>query len=375
MPAARRLTRLVRLARWLGPWAGEDAAPTAVAREAVRLPGPRGLRAYVYRPATPPAGSLFLVPGLHYAGPDDPRMDRFARVLAHGGLLVFAPFLPDFLDLQLRPALIDDAEQAFDALLARPDRPPGRPGALSISFGSLPLLRLAARRSHDLSGAIVFGGYAEWEAAMRFAVTGAADVPFDPLNRPVVFLNLLDLLPGAPADPAARAALAAAWRAFVERTWGRPEMKAEARYRPVAVALEADLPPAARPLFRAGCGLDPGGEALVEAAVARATDRGWLDPRPHLADIRCPVHVVHGAGDDVIPCAQAHALAAALPPAARAGTYVTGVYGHTGRALPAIPALAREARTMVAILQALIGLAEPRGEGVMMPDRTTGGGR
>ena len=346
------LARNACLARWLGPWAGEDAAPE-VERETVAVAPHLGAR--LYRPARRRAtGAALLVPGLHYLGPDDPRLDRFARVLAHSGSWVLAPCLPDFLALRLAPSLLSDTALAFDWLDAHAERPGGPVGVVSISFGSLPALRLAADRPTRGGPLLTFGGFADWRAAMRFCLTGRVPGepverarPYDPLNRPAVFLQLTRWLPGAPADPRA---LEAAWRSFVERTWGRPEMKAEARWRPVAEALAATLPVPQRPLFLEGCGAAPGGLERVEAALAVAPARPWLDPRPHLSRLRGPVYLVHGADDDVIPATELEALRAAVPPAALGGAWCTGLYGHTGRGAAAGLA---ELRTMTRIVGAL----------------------
>ncbi len=340
------------LARRLGPWADATARPPGVTRREVTVPaGERPFPAWIYRP-TRPRGALLLVPGLHYLGPADPRLDRFAAVLAAAGLWVLAPFLPDFRALVLDRRLLDDVAYAFDACLAAADRPPGRLGVMSISFGSLPALSLAARRSDELAGVLVFGGYADVGDALRFCLHGAPGVPRDPLNAPVVFLNLLEHLP---VEDAGRERLAGAWRRFVEATWGRPEMKAPDRWPAVARALAAELPAADRPLFLTTCGVEPGGAELLETALAAARDRhAWLDPRPHLAAIRCPVHVVHGAEDDVIPWQHARRLYEALPPAARAGLHVTGLYDHTGHSGAAS---LREARTLLGILRAITATA------------------
>ena len=60
------------------------------------------------------------------------------------GFLVFAPFLPTYLALRVEDSVIEEVERAFEAVLNLPGRPPGAPGVFSISFGSMPALRLAA---------------------------------------------------------------------------------------------------------------------------------------------------------------------------------------------------------------------------------------
>lgn len=351
------LADLGRLAWWLGPRAGAPAP--AVAREDVALPASapdeRPMRAWVFTPrGRRPSGSLLLVPGLHPDGPADPRMTRFAAVLAHAGLMVFAPFLPDFCALTLDPRLMHDTARAFDALCARADRPPGRPGVMSISFGSLPALRLASdpARAARIGGVLTFGGYADWQTALRFALSGGDGVPHDPLNRPAVFLNLLDGLPPL-AD---RARVEAAWRGFVAETWGRPEMKAADAWPAVAARWAEAVHPADRALCRQTFGLDPGAEALAEAALARRGRPAWLDPRPALAGLRAPLHVVHGRDDDVIPHTEAALLAAAAPPGHPVRVRLTGAWGHTGRAGGALS----EVAATVGILRALRGVATAR---------------
>jgi pimeloyl-ACP methyl ester carboxylesterase len=358
--AHKRLRTMLSLGRWLGPWTDGARMPEGVTREEIDVPAGRGadrpMRISVYRPAGPARGSLLLVPGLHYLGPADPRMDRFARVLAASGIVTAAPHLPDYLALIPTRALFHDVERALDALLALPGRPPGRPGVFSISFGSLPALALAASRGDAIGALVVFGGYARFTDTLEFCIRGRPGAAHDPLNRPVVFMNLLPWLPGKPEDPAP---LLAAWRRYVEATWGRPAMKADAAWRAAAEEAAAGLSPSDRSLFLRSTGAWPGGDALFDEALAAARDEfAWLDPGPFLRDIRVPVHVVHGAEDDVIPHEHALSLARAMPPGAVRGVHVTGLYGHTqgsgmGAGIGKIRALAHEAGTLVQMLAAL----------------------
>jgi pimeloyl-ACP methyl ester carboxylesterase len=329
------------LARWLGPWADATRAPAV----AVREDNVDGIRVRLYGA---PARATFLVaPGLHYAGPDDPRMDRFCRILAAAGHLVIAPFVPSYL------ALVPDeqAKRDFARVFAARDRwSAQRPVVFSISFGSLLAFALAAEHGADIERLVIFGGYHDLPETLRFCLTGRVTsgrrATRDPLNQPVVLMNLLPHLPCA--DPAA---LAAAWRRYVERTWGRPEMKARERFTAVAEELAPSVPPAVRELFLVGVGVLPGAHELAQAALARYDARA-LDPARYLPRITGRVELVHGTDDDVIPFEHTHALAAALVDA-DVRVHVTGMYGHTGAAAPRLAGAAREVLTLLRVLRVL----------------------
>ncbi len=356
------------LARWLGPWAPETDKPT-VERRAVRVdahaPGDRDFDAWLYLPTDRSITGAYLIsPGLHYAGPRDPRLDRFCSIIAASGFLVLAPFLPDYTSLRVAPTAISDLDRAFGALLELPELPRGaRPGVFSISFGSLLALRLAAtpERADQIGGLVLFGGYADWAKTIHFCLTGEIDgKPHgtrDPLNQPVVFMNLMEFMDDKPDD---QAPLFAAWREYVEATWGRPEMKVDGVYQAVAAKIESKLPEELREWYRVGIGTAPGALERCTAALERSGERhAFLDPRPHMGGIRCPVHMIHGVDDDVIPYPQSQEIAAALPPQVDAQVYLTGLYGHTAKAgagarLREVPAMAKELWTMIRMLNAML---------------------
>jgi pimeloyl-ACP methyl ester carboxylesterase len=352
--------------RWLGPWTPDTRVP-AVTIERIVVDG--RFPAKIFLPRRRAVGALAIAPGVHFDGPDDPRLDRFARVLAASGIVTIAPFLPDFVSLIVRASAIDDFARVFDALRAHPACPVARPGVFSISFGSLLALRFAAARPDDLGGLCVFGGYADWDATIRFAATGEIDgkpwIARDPRNLPVVFLNLLAELDDVPDDPAP---LVAAWTRYVHATWGNTTKKGahddEARWQAIARDIAATVPADARDLYLRGCGLLPGAAEAVERALARRRDLGFLDVRPHLATVRCPVWLVHGLTDDVIPWPQAEALRRALPAAAAPRVLLTGLYGHTtpdGDGARGPIAAAREIAMMTRIVGALVEASGARG--------------
>jgi len=349
------LRAIATLAGWLGPWAG-TRVPRDVVRTTEMIPkGERTIRAHLYRPTNAPLfGAYLMSPGLHFLGPDDPRFDRFCRVLASAGSIVLAPFLPDYLALQISKDATNDLGIAFDRIEAeaRAHALP-KPAIFSISFGSQPAIALAARDefAERVSTLVLFGGFADFDATVRFAIGGGDGMAHDPLNAPVVWLHLLDRLP-MKID---RRGVAMAWRTMVERTWGRMELKVEGARNPIAHDIARTLDPPEREVFLMGCGLHDGSRATFERALGAIGDTyAWADPRPHLARVRSPVVIVHGRDDDVIPWFEADKLRSALPPNHPHKVLVTGMYGHTGSAIPDVRALGREAKTMLEVVRALV---------------------
>lgn len=345
------------LARWLGPWAG-TAVPRGISREAVPLASRSGSsKAYVYR-AGRPKGVYLVLPGLHFLGPDDPRLDRFCRVLARAGFLVVAPFIRAFGDLMLATSAFDDARAALAYATARGrDLGLGAPAVFSISFGSSLALDIATIEDGGPRSVLVFGGFCEFLPTVRFAVTGRADeepdgpaFPRDPLNSPAVFLNALFALDVA-GD---REALARAWREMVYRTWGKMELKAPGARDPYAHAIANELSPELRTPFLRGCMLEDGALEWLEDALARRSgDLAFFDPGERLAKVRAPIVLVHGRDDDVIPYFETLKLARALPKEALAGVHLTGMFGHTGAQAPSPKAIFEEAKTMIGMLSAM----------------------
>jgi pimeloyl-ACP methyl ester carboxylesterase len=220
---------------------------------------------------------------------------------------------------------------------------------LSISFGSRPALEVAATRP-EVGNLVLFGGFADFMEAIRFCIAGAPEPgrAHDPLNRPVVYLNLLDHLDPAPTE---RETFEEACFEYVRQTWGKPEMKARQAYEPLARRLAEGLADAA--LFLQATGVEEGGVAIGLDALARGGPNfDYLDPRPWAERIRIPMAVLHGRDDDVIPFEHAAQLASMAP---RARHFVTGAYAHTGHASvrELVPRAFSEGATMVAMLDAL----------------------
>jgi pimeloyl-ACP methyl ester carboxylesterase len=345
------------IARWLGPWAKHEGVPPGVRQhdDIVDAPGDRRVRVRVYHPpgGKPPRATFMIAPGLHYAGADDPRQDRFCRVLATAGHLVLAPQLSDYTDLLPSPRAIDDFHAVWAARgrwdpLARP------PVVFCISFGGLVGTGLAARVAPSgVARLVLFGCYGGFTNTLRYSLTGLYEgrtVPTrDPLNQPVVFNSFFPYLD----EPCPHEAeVRAAWREFVMATWGKKEMKDPARWRPIARAL-ADRVPAgpARQLCEHGFGLTDDWATFAAPIIDRGEPgQRLLDALPYLPKVRCPVDIVHARGDDVIPREEAYVLQRGLTASPRVGVHITGLYDHSGGAKPGPRELLAEGQSMVAVL-------------------------
>lgn len=362
------MTPLALLTRWLGPWAG-DRVPRDVSRHRLRVPSGDGVvEAYVYEPPQKPVGAYFVAPGLHFLGPDDTRFDRFNRVLAASGFLVMAPFVRSFLSLRLDESAYDDARAAFALFAKRArSRELSPPAVFSISFGSSLAFDLATHEGtrDDVGALVVFGGFCDFIPTVRFAVTGelgrgesARRMKRDPLNAPVVYLNVLPFLE---VDGDKRA-LAAAWTTMVRRTWNRPELKAPGARDPFAHALAADLPASLREPFLRGCGLAAGDVEWLETGLERAGEAlSFIDPGSRLDRVKARTTIVHGRDDDVIPFEESLALERALA-GREVELILTGLYGHTAGAgfssqWSRVGENARELAAMTRILSAMARLA------------------
>lgn len=361
MERASRLRSRMSLGRWLGPWTPTLRVPDGVHHRRMQTThNKRTTQLSVYTPTgRAPAGALLVAHGVHFLGPIDPRFDRFCRVLCRAGWAVVAPFMPAYRAMVPDPSIVEDFTAGLRAIQRLPGLPPTRPGVFSISFGSLPAVRLAADPSYadQIGGLVLFGGYADWSATLRYMIDGyvpgaAHDIQRNPLNRPVVFMNLL---PHLIDDPDDIAPLRAAWRQYVFNVWPDPEMKYPDNHRPIAEAIAQALPARLRELFHQGCGTAPGGDALALAVLAAGdpAQEALLDLRPRLAGVRCPTTLVHGVNDDVIHHTQLDVLGDGLVNAARVRRLRTGLYGHSSTERPTAAAVAKELRSLVLTLDGI----------------------
>ena len=263
-----------------------------------------------YRPLLPSARPILLVPGVHAAGVDEPRLDGFARNLAALGHPVVAVGLPDLARYRITPQTTDMIEDAGRWLGTQAN---GRPasesiGIVGISFGG-GLSIVAASRLTNVAWVLSFGGHGDLPRTLRYLCTG---IQPDGLHRPphdygvvIILLGAADrLVPADQAEP-----LRAAILTFLEAS--HVDM--------------IDKPRAAGIFERArtmAAALDEPARTLMTYVNTR--DVAHLGPvlLPHVAEMDDPalspeksapprgtVYLLHGADDNVIPAVESALLA------------------------------------------------------------------
>ena len=120
-----------RLARW------EFESVTVLQPMTVPWRG-GALRARAYQPVhSRGTRAILLVPGVHAAGIDEPRLVGFARDLTGMGHPVLTVELPDLTHYEITSRTTDMIEDAAGWMISRPEYagPDGRIGMMGISFG------------------------------------------------------------------------------------------------------------------------------------------------------------------------------------------------------------------------------------------------
>ncbi|MEW6365530.1 MAG: hypothetical protein AB1714_12960 [Acidobacteriota bacterium] len=274
------------------------------------------IRARLYRPSRQSGRTTLLVPGVHALGIDEPRLTRFAGELAQSGMGVVTIELPDLLQYRITPRLTDQIEDAAGWVSHQPDlSPDGRVGLIGISFAGGLSVVAAGRPSvrNRLAFALSFGGHGDLPRVLRYLCTGEEP---DGSRRPphdygvaVILLNAADhMVPPEEVDGLRRGILM-----FLHASHMTLVDKQRAEYEfSKARAMEDSLPSPAKELLHGANARDVerlGPLLLPQIAGFAGSD--VLSPSRSPAPA-CPVYLLHGADDNVIPAIEARLLAGTL---------------------------------------------------------------
>jgi dienelactone hydrolase len=298
-------------ARTLAAWESTPVTETAVQQ----VPWRGGvLRARGYRPSRESGRGILLVPGVHAAGIEEPRLVGFARDIAAMGHPVLTVELPDLARYQITTRTTDMIEDAAAWMAGRPEYRggDGRIGLLGISFGGGLSVVAAARPAirDKLAFVMAFGGHADLPRTLKYLCTG---VQPDGAMRPphdygvaIVLLSAADrVVPAEQVEPLREAILSfleASRLAMVDQ----PKALLELEH---ARVLAAALPEPSR--------------TYMDYVDKR--DVAHLGPilLPHVAELggdpalsasrspapSAPVYLLHGTEDNVVPAIESTLLA------------------------------------------------------------------
>ena len=300
------------VARRVAGWQTVPVSPTV---NTYSVPWRAGtLRAYGYQPVRVLGRGIMLVPGVHAAGIDEPRLVGFARDLASMGHPVLTVELPDLVHYEVTPRTTDMIEDAAAWMVRQPDYAgeDGRVGMMGISFGGGLSIVAAGRATirNRIAFVMSFGGHGDLPRTLRYLCTG---IQPDGVTRPphdyglaIVLLRAAgDVVPREQVDPLRRAILS-----FLEasRLDMVDKMKAAAEFAR-AKALEATLAEPSRTYMGYVNGRDVKrlGPILLPHTAEIGGDPALSPSRS--APPACPVYLLHGTDDNVVPAIESVLLA------------------------------------------------------------------
>ncbi|MBV9946580.1 MAG: hypothetical protein JOZ69_07010 [Myxococcales bacterium] len=325
-PAA---TLHLRAADLLLRFTGTDRPPAALEEHAVltrdlaSIAGAGSARARLYVPAgkVHPPG-LVLVHGVHHLGIDEPRLVRLARAIAAVGVEVLTPELAELCDYRVDPASIPTIGVAARVLARELGVP--RVGVMAFSFaGGLSIIAAGDPAWSDAFSAVVaVGVHDDLGRVLRFFVTNEAPRPSGPplalRAHPygpavLVYSHVADFFP--PDD--------VGLAGDVLRLWLHEDFEA-------ARALARGLSPAGAEVMAHFFDRDTGplGPALAAEIEKLSPSFAAVSPSAHIAGLRVPLYLLHGADDTVIPPTETEWLAHDAPPARLREVLVSRAIGH-----------------------------------------------
>ena len=348
-PCCRSYTRaaalVVRMAGLQGPAADAlEWEREPVAAYDTQVPSRHGrLRARLYVPDRY-RRAIVLVAGVNALGIDEPRLYGLAHELAGVGYAVLTPELPDLQRYDITPRTTDMIE---DAAVWLSDQPrlahDGRVGLAGISFaGGLSIVaagRPALRRRTAF--VLSFGGHADFRRVLRFLCSGMEPAPpgegsntapaTGRYRRPhdygvvIVLLGGADrVVPAAQVGPLRTAILTFLRASHYDLFDRRRAAETFAEARRMAEA----LPEPARHVMNQVNDRDVEGLGkMCLPLIDQASRSPALSPDQSPAPA-CPVYLLHGADDNVVPSVESRWLERSLEGRAEVRTLLSRVVTH-----------------------------------------------
>lgn len=301
------------------------------------------LRARTYDAAGGEGAPLLLVHGVHPRGIDEPRLVRFAQLLAREGFRVTTPELESLTRFHVEADTAAQIASCARALAHRAGT--ARVGVVGISFGG-GLALLAAADEPRIGAVLAIGAHhdarrlARWWTgeAIRGPDGATRSTSSEPYGREVLAHLYAEAYFGEASAETARAAIEARLRGDREALrQHRDALPTEAR----------------RALDAIRDGASPALRVIVEdhdADLAAASPAGQLD------DVTAEVFLLHGADDPLVAPSESAWIDSELAPVRRGGLVVTPLLRHAEREDVGV---LEELRVVHLVAGALRALREP----------------
>lgn len=305
-----------------GPLLGLET--NAVTSEEVSIPTGDGTvpgRLYLPAGVAHPHG-IVVLPGVHHLGINDPRFINFSRALAGSGFAVLTPTLSALADYHLDGSSISTIGASPAWLEQRLGT--GKITIIALSFsGGLALLAACdPQYASHMRALVLFGAYENLERVTRFLTTGQEEFPdgriiaapaHDYGASVFVYAHLPQFF--AAED------LPAAHEALKYWLWEEPQNAQPwlDKLSPAARAIIDDLIARRIDLLR---------PRLLDAIHANAAELAAVSPHGHIAELRVPVYILHGAEDTVIPPAESLWLEKEVPREELRAILITPAFTH-----------------------------------------------
>jgi len=356
-------TRQFRTARYARSWL--TGSGRGVEEEILLDRGGMRIRATLVHPGdkrgTYPA--WVVLHGITRRGRAHAQLSRFTHAIVSTGAVAIVPEVPEWTSFSLAPRFAIPTLEAGISGLRESGRAVDAPvGVVGFSFGAPHALAATAHPAlrDELAGAVSFGGYCDLARTVRFLMTGAHEwkgrsyrLTPDPYGRWIVGANYLTAI----EDHRGAEDVAQALGTLAAHAGDTGVSSLDPCLDPVKESLRSSVDESRRGLFdlfappsadlpepRRASEM---AEALVEAALRLDPE---MDPRPTLALVRHPVHLLHGRRDHLIPFSESLRLRDALG-SARAHTTITRLFGHSAQ--DSLPSMARAIREVPAFAAAL----------------------
>ena len=304
MRAHRRAADVLRRFSGQAPASSPELAVDELEQDRASL----GRHRYYLPRGVADAPGLVLVHGIHRLGVDEPRLVRFARALAEGGVAVLTPEVRELADYRVDARSIDTIGSAAHALGTKLAR---KVGVMGMSFaGGLSLLAACDPRfERDIGMVVAVGAHDDASRVARFFATSRIErqdgtiASLTAHSYGVLVFVYAHAERFFPADDVAGARRALSSWLAEERDRARD-----------SAALSS--PPSRDLLERL---FDQKLEQVTQPFLgAVEQDRAALEaisPHRRLDRLQVPIFLLHGAGDTVIPATETEWLAREVPAA------------------------------------------------------------